>query len=186
MAGLPENAGVPGPESFGNLRPLGFLRAPTVDETKRALAIRRVVKDADLDPVLLFFLADANAAAERARLSNAVREAVDAGVHRIETAIPTNAEWAKAVSWAAWFAKAMQTGAKAVLVTGGVVGIMLLAVAIQGWRVGYGAGWDAQQSVRWKTWNQSACESLANVRHELRTRGADVQALDRERTRRGC
>jgi hypothetical protein len=109
-------------------------RSPTIEETKRALAIRRVVRDADLDPVLLFFLADANAGAERARLPDAVREAVDAGVLRIETALPANAEWAKAASWAAWFAKAMQAGAKAVLVTGGVVGIVLLAVGILGWR----------------------------------------------------
>jgi hypothetical protein len=31
-----------------------------------------------------------------------------------------------------------------------------------------------------------ACRALANVRHELRIHRADVQALDRERTRRGC
>ena len=32
-----------------------------------------------------------------------------------------------------------------------------------------------------ETLNQSACDGLANVRDDLRSHGADVQALDRER-----
>lgn len=161
-------------------------RVPTVEETKRALAIRRVVKEADLDPVLLFFLADANAAAERERLAGAVQEAVDAGVRRIETAIPTNTEWVKAASWAAWFAKAMQSGARAVLVSGGVIGIILLATGILAWRGGYGAGWDNRSYDGWLSVNQTACRSLENVRHRLATRHIVSDELRHEMTARGC
>lgn len=61
----------------------------------------------------------------------------------------------------------------------------VVLIAVVGWGA-YGLGSAAQENIRWRTWNQSACESLANVRHDLRSHGADVQALDRERTRRGC
>ncbi len=61
-----------------------------------------------------------------------------------------------------------------------------LMVLVVSWRVGYGIGWHDQENVRWKTWNQSACESLASVRHDLRSHGSDVRALDHERVRRGC
>ena len=61
----------------------------------------------------------------------------------------------------------------------------VVLIAVVGWGA-YGLGSAAQENIRWKTWNQSACESLANVRHDLRSHRADVQAFDRERTRRGC
>ncbi len=61
----------------------------------------------------------------------------------------------------------------------------LVLIALIGWGA-YSLGSTAQENIRWKTWNQSACESLASVRHDLRSHGAEVQALDRERTRRGC
>jgi hypothetical protein len=64
--------------------------------------------------------------------------------------------------------------------------VAALTIATTGWQQGYGAGWDALRNERWKSWNQGVCEGLANVRHELRLRRAEVQALDRERTRRGC
>jgi hypothetical protein len=61
----------------------------------------------------------------------------------------------------------------------------VVLIAVIGWGA-FSLGSTAQENIRWKTWNQSACDSLANVRHDLRSQGADVQALDRERTRRGC
>jgi len=85
-------------------------------------------------------------------------------------------------SLTAWFPRAgiiaAAAASAAVLAT-----LMVLVVS---WRVGYGIGWHDQENVRWKTWNQSACESLANVRHDLRSHGSDVRALDHERVRRGC
>lgn len=168
-------------------------RSPTIEETKRALAIRRVVRDADLDPVLLFFLADANAAAERERTPATLKNAVDDGVKRLRAAIPAAGELAAAMG----DVQAINTtftrlnellGAVSrwAIVGAAVSALAVLTIAVGCWRSGYGAGWSAQENVRWKTWNQSACESLAEVRHDLRTRAADVQALDRERTRRGC
>jgi len=81
-----------------------------------------------------------------------------------------------------WFPRAsvIATGAASVAV---FLALMMLAVT---WRFAYDVGWNAQESVRWKTWNQSACESLASVRHDLRSHDSDVRALDRERVRRGC
>ena len=78
-------------------------------------------------------------------------------------------------------------GARNVAIASAAAGaaFALILVALIGWGA-YGLGSTAQENIRWKTWNQSACDSLANVRHDLRSHGADVQALDRERTRRSC
>ncbi len=62
----------------------------------------------------------------------------------------------------------------------------LLVALVFGWRFAYGVGWRDQNTLRWETWNQSACKSLASVRHDLRSHGNDVRALDHERVRRGC
>lgn len=67
-----------------------------------------------------------------------------------------------------------------------VAAICVLFVAVPLGQQAYNAGWSAQESVRMKTWNHSACDSLGNVRHELRSQRSDVRALDRERIRRGC
>lgn len=161
-------------------------RMPTIDETKRALAIRRVVRDADLDPVMLFFLADANAAAERERLPEAVKSAVDAGVQRIETALPTNTEWVKAASWAAWFAKAMSKGMNTVLIGGGIVGVAIVVMTIFAWRYGYAAGWDNRGYDGWISVNKTACQSLENSRHRLAAHHLEADELQHEMTARGC
>jgi hypothetical protein len=64
--------------------------------------------------------------------------------------------------------------------------VAALTLALAGWRGGFGTGWDAANHQTLMGYNAYACRALANVRHELRIRRADVQALDRERTRRGC
>ena len=85
-------------------------------------------------------------------------------------------------SLTAWFprASAIATAAAAAAV------FVTLVVLVVSWRFAYGVGWHDQENVRWKTWSQSACESLASVRHDLRSHGNDVRALDHERVRRGC
>lgn len=174
-------------------------RAPTVDETKRALAIRRVVKHAerDLDPVLLFFLADANAAAERERIPVALKTAVDEGVGRLKAAIPSSGTLAIAVAEArsttATFDR-LTTVLKAVSSWAIVAGIITLAIAIAAgyavWRGGYSTGWDAgwnaSRYAGYTPVKQQVCASLAHVRHDLRGHHAQVSALDRERVLRGC
>jgi len=86
------------------------------------------------------------------------------------------------LSLVAWFPRAgviAATSASAAVVA-------LLVVLVIGWRFAYGVGWSNQENMRWKTWSQSACESLASFRHDLRSHGNDIRALDHERTRRGC
>lgn len=170
-------------------------RAPTVDETKRALAIRRVVKDAerDLDPVLLFFLADASAAAERERIPVALKAAVDEGVGRLKAAIPSSGALTVAVAEArssiATFdrlANIMAAVKRWAIVAATVSAVVVIAFWIGGWRVGYGAGWEASRVTGYAPVAQQVCDSLAHVRHDLRGHHAQVQALDRERVSRGC
>ncbi len=172
-------------------------REPTVDENKRALALRRVVKDADLDPTLLFFIADANANAERARIPGAVTTAVDEGVARLRGAIPTGGTLATAVAQAesstATFdrlTKVMAAVKRWALLSAAVSAVIALAVGYTVWRGGYGTGWDAgwnaSRYAGYTPVKRQLCVSLAHVRHDLRGHRAQVQALDRERVLRGC
>jgi len=85
-------------------------------------------------------------------------------------------------SLTAWFPRAGVIAA----VASSIAVVAALLVLVVSWRFAYGVGWHDQENVRWKTWNQSACESLASVRHDLRSHGNDVRALDHERVRRGC
>ncbi len=163
-------------------------RAPTVDETKRALAIRRVVKDADLDPIELFFLADANAAAERERIPAAIIAGVDAGVAKIQKAIPDAGDLSSRIAvvgalqktLAALIAYATPIAALAALVT--------LAIAVGAWRWGYGNGWDAASNRRLIGYDAYACRALANVRHTatVQHRPNAVTFVSQEMTGRGC
>jgi len=168
-------------------------RAPTVEETKRALAIRRVVKAADLDPVLLFFLADASTAAERERIPVALKAAVDEGVGRLKAAIPSSGVLAVAVAEArssiATFdrlATIMAAVKRWAILAAAVSTMVVIAFWIWGWRIGYGAGGDARGVAGYAPVAQQVCEALAHVRHDLRTHRAQFEALDRERVSRGC
>jgi alpha-beta hydrolase superfamily lysophospholipase len=60
-----------------------------------------------------------------------------------------------------------------------------LTLALTGWRTDYDRGWDAANHQNLMGYTAYG-RALANVRHDLRARGADVQAIDRARTRRGC
>ncbi|MHB8425401.1 MAG: hypothetical protein ACYDB9_09650 [Gammaproteobacteria bacterium] len=64
-------------------------RAPTTAEVKDALAISDIVRQADLDPALLMFVADARAKEQRDRLPEDVRAAVAEGVAEIRAALPS-------------------------------------------------------------------------------------------------
>jgi len=183
------------PDSINLLRPAtaafgGHARAMVALQN---LAIRRVVKAADLDPVLLFFLADANAAAERDRIPETLKTAVDEGVGRLKAAIPSSGALAVAVAEAgssiATFdrlATIMAAVKRWVILAAAVSAVVVIAFWIGGWRVGYGAGWDARRAAGYVPVAQQVCEALAHVRHNLQMHRAQVQALDRERVLRGC
>ena len=85
-------------------------------------------------------------------------------------------------SLTAWFPRASVIA----MAAAGLAVILALLMLSVTWRFAYGVGWNAQESVRWKSWNQGVCDSLSTVRHDLRSHGNDVRAVDRERNRRGC
>jgi hypothetical protein len=163
-------------------------RAPTVDETKRALAIRRVVKDADLDPVELFFLADANAAAERAKIPAAIATGVDAGVARLQQAIPDAGELAKRIAVVGALQKTLAALVSYATPIAALAAIVTLAIALGAWRWGYGNGWEAATNQRLTGYDAYACRALANVRHAaaMQRVGNAVAFVAQEMTTRGC
>ena len=81
-------------------------RAPTEPEVKDALGLADVLKQADLDPVLLLFLADVKAKDERERMVRELRAIADTTVETIRAGLPTNPEWAKAAAWATTLTRA--------------------------------------------------------------------------------
>jgi len=168
-------------------------RAPSVDEVKHALAIRRVVREADLDPVLLFYLADAQATAERQRIPGEVKAAVDDGVKRLTAAVPSGGALAQAMGDArtvmATFDRLNQLleflGRWVTIAVFSAV-IVTLVVMCVGWRGGYAAGWDASRIAGYVPIAEQVCHDLGDVRHDLRMHRADTEAIDRKRMRLGC
>lgn len=163
-------------------------RAPTPEEVKRVLAIRRVVREADLDPVELFFLADANAAAERAKIPAAIATGVDAGVARIQQAIPDAGDLAKRIAVVGALQKTLAALVANVTPIVAVTAIAALAITATAWRWGYGNGWDAANNQRLIGYDTYACRALANVRHAaaVQRRANAVAFVAQEMTARGC
>jgi len=163
-------------------------RAPTVDETKRALAIRRVVKDADLDPVELFFLADANAAAERAKIPAAIVAGVDQGVAKIQKAIPDADDLATRIAVVGALQKTLAALVGYTTPIAALAVIVAIAITVSAWRWGYGDGWNAASYRRLIGYDAYACRALANLRHAaaVQHRVNVVTFVSQEMTARGC
>lgn len=84
-------------------------RAPSDTEVKDALALSDVLKQADLDPMLLMYLADVKAKDERERMVLEMRSIASETVNTIRAGLPTNPEWAKAAAWATTLVRATKT-----------------------------------------------------------------------------
>lgn len=67
-------------------------REPTPEELKHAKAVERIVRETDLDPILLLYLADAQAQEARRRGLDEVRQATTEAVKSIKGVVPSIAE----------------------------------------------------------------------------------------------
>jgi hypothetical protein len=168
-------------------------RDPQVDEVKHALAIQRVVRESDMDPTMLFFLADANATAQRRRITGEIKSAIDKGVERLTAAIPAQGELASAMRDVQAIDRTFnrlnavcETVTRWALLAAALAVVAALSVAVAGWRAGYDAGWTDGRNAGYLPVGRQVCEGIENVRHDLRLHRADTQAIDRERVKRGC
>jgi len=75
---------------------------------------------------------------------------------------------------------------KIAMVTAVVTLIVALGIAGGTWVFAYNTGYGKSQVDGYVPIRQEVCGELNRVRHDLRTRRADVEALDRERVRFGC
>jgi hypothetical protein len=64
----------------------------TPEQVKHAIAVARIVKEADLDPILLVYLADAQAQAARERGAAEIRQTTKEAVEGLRTALPSRAD----------------------------------------------------------------------------------------------
>ena len=165
-------------------------RAPSDTEVKDALALSDVLKQADLDPMLLLYLADVKAKDERERMVLEMRSIATEAVKTIRDGMPTNPEWAKAALWASWFAKAMKTQAAWVTAWGVgsaiVVAAIVVASIVVSWRSGYGAGWNDNRDQEYWSSTKIACEMLDKSRHTIEAHHAEATALRATMTSYGC
>lgn len=165
-------------------------RAPSDTEVKDALALSDVLKQADLDPMLLLYLADVKAKDERERMVLEMRSIAGDTVSTIRAGLPTNPEWAKAASWAVWFSKAMKAQAGWVMAWGVgsaivVAAIVILSIVVS-WRNGYDAGWTDNRNREYWTATQQACRMLNESRHNIEAHHAEANALRATMTQYGC
>ena len=78
-------------------------------------------------------------------------------------------------------------GARTIAMATAVVTIIVaLGIAGGTWVFAYNTGYGESRVDGYVPVRQEVCGELERVRHDLRTRRSDVQALDRERVRFGC
>ncbi len=72
-------------------------RYPSDEQTKHALTVERIVREADLDPILLVYLADSQAQAARERGVAEMRQTTKEAVEGLRTALPSVADAKKSI-----------------------------------------------------------------------------------------
>jgi len=115
-------------------------REPTDEQTKHALAVARIVKEADLDPILLVYLADAQAQAARERSLAEMRQTTKEAVEGLRRALPSVDEAKKSIGALAGVQTALHNlavVARDTMAYGAVFGTLVGLV----WAMSLGATW---------------------------------------------
>jgi hypothetical protein len=115
---------------------------PTPEQVKHAIAVARIVKEADLDPILLVYLADAQSQAARERGAAQIRQTTKEAVEELRRALPSVDEAKKSIGALAGVQAALDYTAQAAQFT-------LRLAAILG--VGVGALWGCSMYFTWQT-----------------------------------
>lgn len=115
-------------------------RKPNDTETKEALALADVLKQADLDPMLLLVMVDAKAKAEREKFVVDMREIAKETIATIRKDLPTSPGELDRLS------KAPKAGQRDILLNIGILLAVAAAVIFlfwMSWQMGYRAGYEA-------------------------------------------
>jgi hypothetical protein len=124
-------------------------REPTDEQTKHALAVARIVKEADLDPILLVYLADAQAQAARERGLAQMRQTTKEAVERLRNALPSVDDAKKSIGALAGVQTALHNLAVVAretmpyaMVLGTLLGLVWAMSLGATWKVAYDRGHD--------------------------------------------
>lgn len=159
-------------------------REPTYDETKHALALARIVKEADLDPILLVYLADAQAHAARERGVAQMRQTTKEAVEGLRNALPSMDEAQKSIGALAGVQSALRnlTGftrqtLQFAAIIGACVGMLWGCSVVYAWQTAYAQGRadavDARHQAVCNDLNGSIAATIAYLRKLGYPQGAD-------------
>jgi hypothetical protein len=160
-------------------------RDPTPEETKHALSVERIVKEAALDPILLLYLADTQAQEARRRGLDEVRRATGEAVDRFQSILPNITEAHKSIGALQALQIALERAtqvARHLLGLGAIIGVCVGIIwgcsLFFTWQTAY--AW-ARSDLR-ATTHQNACDdlsaSIAMISAHWRKRGYPQAADD--------
>jgi hypothetical protein len=122
-------------------------RYPSDELTKHALTVERIVQEANLDPILLMYLADSQAQAARERGLAEMRQTTKEAVEGLRNALPSAAEAQKSIGALAGVQTALNAVARLarqVLILGALIGVGIGALCGFGmywtWQTAYAQG----------------------------------------------
>jgi hypothetical protein len=128
----------------------------TPEQVKHAIAVARIVKEADLDPILLVYLADAQAQAARERGAAEIRQTTKEAVEGLRRALPSVEDAKRSIGALAGIQTALDYTAQAVQFT-----LRLAAIIV----VGVGLLWGSSIYFTWQTAYARARADQGEVTH---------------------
>jgi hypothetical protein len=132
-------------------------RYPSDELTKHALTVERIVQEANLDPILLMYLADSQAQAARERGLAEMRQTTKEAVEGLRTALPSVADAQKSIGALTGVQSALRNLAQAAQLT-------LRLAALIG--VSVGAMWGCSIYFTWQTAYARARTDLGEATHQ--------------------
>lgn len=141
-------------------------RMPTPEEVKHALAMRRVIKESDLDPVLLVFLADAQAQAAREQGLRDLGQAFKNASERVLESLPSHEKVQESITGLRATKSTLEdlrTLGNGILtlaaVFGGAIASVWVLTLMLTWTTAYARGRDDVRA----TAHRAACEDLSGM-----------------------
>jgi hypothetical protein len=161
----------------------------TPEQVKHAIAVARIVKEADLDPILLVYLADAQAQAARERGAAEIRQTTKEAVEGLRNALPSMDEAQKSIGALAGVQSALRdlTGftrktLRFAAIIGAVVGALWGGSVVYAWLTAWHTAYAQGRVDQGEATHQRVCdgvnEHIASISAYLRRTGSP-QAADK-------
>jgi len=142
-------------------------RYPSDEQTKHALTVERIVQEANLDPILLMYLADSQAQAARERGAAEIRQTTKEAVEGLRRALPSVADAQKSIGALAGVQTALRdlTGftrktLQFAAIIGAVVGMLWGGSVVYAWQTAWRTAYAQGRADQGEATHQRVCDGV--------------------------